>query len=88
MNNSDRVTKDWLASAQWDFEIAMKRYPVELQLDPGMILRAHVRNWLRSHLSQVAGRATDVALSPDPEFLSIPTPHYYFFYPPTKLLRE
>jgi heterotetrameric sarcosine oxidase gamma subunit len=34
VNNADGVTKDWLADGNWEVEIAMKRYPVELQFGP------------------------------------------------------
>ena len=26
------VTKEWLASGKWEVEVALKRYPVEVQL--------------------------------------------------------
>lgn len=34
VNSADGVTKDWLALGTWEVEIAMRRYPVELQFGP------------------------------------------------------
>jgi 4-methylaminobutanoate oxidase (formaldehyde-forming) len=31
VTHADGVTKDWLAAGNWEVEIAMKRYPIELQ---------------------------------------------------------
>ena len=34
VRNVEGVTKDWLANGEWEVEIAMKRYPIELQFGP------------------------------------------------------
>ncbi|WP_167391487.1 GcvT family protein [Mesorhizobium temperatum] len=34
VRNADGVTRDWLANGKWEVEIAMKRYPIELQFGP------------------------------------------------------
>lgn len=34
VSNPEGVTKDWLESGTWEIEIAMKRYPIEVQFGP------------------------------------------------------
>ena len=34
VSNEAGVSKDFLSSGNWEVEIAMKRYPIELQLGP------------------------------------------------------
>lgn len=34
VSNEEGVTKDWLASGSWEVEVAMKRYPVQVQFGP------------------------------------------------------
>ena len=34
VSRPDGVTKDWIADGSWEVEIAMKRYPIELQFGP------------------------------------------------------